>query len=482
MPGRSFYRFLLAGLLLLVGLALASGQEQSAVAPLVIEGAVEGAIGPATAHHISRLIDQAEERNAAALILRLNTPGGLTDSTREIISEILTSKVPIIGWVAPPGAHAASAGTYILYATHLAAMAPGTNLGAATPVQLGGFSGPDSGDGDEAGEGGGKGGDGGGGEGGAENGEREAGAKQAPPQGGAMERKVTNDAVAFIRSLAELRARNADWAESAVRDAASLPASEALKKHVIELIAGDLGTLLAKADGRTVAMQSGDIVLHLDGAMVEQVEQGAITRLLGVLSNPNIALILMMVGIYGIIFEFATPGSFGPGIIGVIALAIGLYSLNMLPLDYAGLGLIGLGVIMMVAEAISPSFGALGLGGIAAFVLGSAMLIDTDIPAYQVSWWLIGVVAVISGLVLILLLGVAWRAYRRGPTTSVTMIGARAEVLDWEAGRGHVWAEGERWSARGPVHLGRGEHVQVRALDGLTLLVRRGIADDEERE
>lgn len=471
MPGRSFHRVLLAGLLLLVGLALASGQEQPANAPLVIEGAVEGAIGPATAHHISRLIDQAEERNAAALILRLNTPGGLTDSTREIISEILTSKVPIIGWVAPPGAHAASAGTYILYATHLAAMAPGTNLGAATPVQLGGFPGPDSGDGDETGD-----------EGGAENGERDAGAKQAPSQGGAMERKVTNDAVAFIRSLAELRVRNADWAESAVRDAASLPASEALEKHVIELIAGDRAALLAKADGRTVAMQGGDIVLHLDGATVEQVEQGAITRLLGVLSNPNIALILMMVGIYGIIFEFATPGSFGPGIIGVIALAIGLYSLNMLPLDYAGLGLIGLGVIMMVAEAISPSFGALGLGGIAAFVLGSAMLIDTDIPAYQVSWWLIGVVAVISGFVLILLLGMAWRAYRRGPATSVTMIGARAEVLDWEAGRGHVWAEGERWSARGPRDLGKGEQVEVRALDGLTLLVERGIAGDEERE
>ncbi|HLS18381.1 MAG TPA: nodulation protein NfeD, partial [Paracoccaceae bacterium] len=322
--------------MLLVGSVLASGQDKPAEQQaLVIAGAVEGAIGPATAHHLSRLIDQAEERDAVALVLRLNTPGGLTDSTREIISEILTSNVPIIGWVAPPGAHAASAGTYILYATHLAAMAPGTNLGAATPVQMGGLPGPDPGDGDESG--------------GDSEGDEEAGAKQAPPQGGAMERKVTNDAVAFIRSLAELRGRNADWAESAVRDAASLPASEALEKHVIDLIAGDLATLLADADGRKVSMPGGDVVLHLDGATVEQVEQGAITRLLGVLSNPNIALILMMVGLYGIIFEFATPGSFGPGIIGVIALAIGLYSLNMLPLDYAGLGLIGLGVAMMVA-------------------------------------------------------------------------------------------------------------------------------------
>lgn len=466
-PGWSFHSVLLAAFVLLVGFALAPGQDKPAEqGPLVMAGAVEGAIGPATAHHIRRLIDQAEERDAAALVLRLNTPGGLTDSTREIISEILTSNVPIIGWVAPPGAHAASAGTYILYATHLAAMAPGTNLGAATPVQLGGLPGLDP---DE---------DSGGNEGSDEEGEE----KPAPVSGGAMDRKVTNDAVAFIRSLAELRGRNADWAESAVRDAASLPASEALEKHVIDLIAGDLAMLLVGADGRMVSMPAGDVVLHLDGAVVEQVEQGAITRLLGVLSNPNIALILMMIGLYGIIFEFATPGSFGPGIIGVIALAIGLYSLNMLPLDYAGLGLIGLGVVLMVAEAITPSFGVLGLGGIAAFVLGSAMLIDTDIPAYQVSWWLIGAVAAISGLVLILLLGIAWRAYRRGPATSVTMIGARAEVLDWAAGHGHVWAEGERWSARGPADLEREEQVHVCALDGLTLLVERGIADGEERE
>lgn len=468
MPGRSFQRAFLAALLLLAGLAMALGQEKPedtrhADAPLVIAGTVEGAIGPAAAHHIRRLIGEAEERGAAALVLRLNTPGGLTDSTREIISDILTSPVPIISWVAPGGAHAASAGTYILYATHVAAMAPGTNLGAATPVQMGGLPGLDPG---------------------ADDGEDDGEAK-SPPPGDAMTRKITNDAVALIRSLAEHRGRNADWAEAAVREGVSLSASEALREHVIDLIAGDMAALLEGADGLVVAMPGGEAGLHLKGAMVKEVEQGAITRLLGVLSNPNIALILMMIGIYGIIFEFATPGSFGPGIFGAIALAIGLYSLNMLPLDYAGLGLIGLGVAMMVAEAITPSFGALGLGGIVAFTLGSAMLIDTDIPAYQVSWWLIGAVAAVSALVLILLLGIAWRAYRRGPETTVTMVGARGEVLDWAKGRGHVWSEGERWSARGPTDLVRGEQVRVHALDGLTLLVERrvdGGADGKERE
>lgn len=463
-PGRSTLQMLLAAIMLLAGIVLAAAQEQPASTRLVVSGTVEGAIGPATAHHIRRLIARAEESGAEALLLRLNTPGGLTDSTREIISDILSSPVPIIGWVAPPGAHAASAGTYILYATHLAAMAPGTNLGAATPVQMGGMPGLEPGSDDRRGDDG-----------------EEAG-QTAAPAGDAMTRKITNDAVAFIRSLAEMRGRNADWAEEAVREAASLTASEALEKGVIDLVAANPASLLADADGRMVSMPGGDVMLNLDGAVIEEIEQGPITRLLGVLSNPNIALILMMIGLYGIIFEFATPGSLGPGIIGVIALAIGLYSLNMLPLDYAGLGLIGLGVIMMVAEAITPSFGALGLGGIVAFIMGSAMLIDTDIPAYQVSWWLIGTVAAVSALVLILLLGIAWRAYRRGPVTMVTVIGAQAEVLDWQEGRGHVWAEGERWSAKGPADLEQGEQVQVHELDGLTLRVGHENADGKERE
>lgn len=461
--GQWLRRTMFAAAAVMLGVTAGQVQEQPQnAAPLVLVGAVEGAIGPATERHVGKLLGEAEVRRAEMLVLRLDTPGGLTESTREIIQAILASPVPVIGWVAPSGAHAASAGTYILYATHLAAMAPATNLGAATPVRMGDMPGGKPG-GDAPEE--------------PPVAEEEAGdADPAPPLSGAdaMTRKITNDAVAFIRGLAELRDRNADWAEKAVREAASLSASAAVERGVVEFVAGDLETLLAGADGRTVALPGGDRVLDLDGAVVETIEPGAITRLLGVLSNPNIALVLMMIGVYGIIFEFVTPGTLGPGIIGAISLALGLYSLNLLPLDYAGLGLIVLGVALMVAEAFSPSFGVLGLGGLAAFVIGSAMLIDTDIPAYQVSWWLIGAIAAISGVVLILLVGIAWRAYRHAPAGVAPVIGSPAEVLDWTAGMGHVWAEGERWRATGPADLGRGERVRVAALDGLTLRVERG--------
>ncbi len=450
------------------GLGQIGGAGPADAPPLVLVGAVEGAIGPASVRHVERLVATAAERRAEALVLRLNTPGGLTNSTRDIIATILGSPVPVIGWVAPPGAHAASAGTYILYATHVAAMAPGTNLGAATPVQIGGMPGapepaPPGPEQEPSGPADGQDGD-----------APADPAARAPLSGAdAMAHKVTNDAVAFIRSLAELRGRNADWAERAVREAESLSATAAAAEGVIDYLAGDLETLLAKADGRSVELVGRSRVLNTAGAVVETVEVGAVTRLLAVLSNPNVALVLMMIGIYGLIFEFMNPGLVGPGVVGAISLTLGLFALNQLPLDYAGLALIGLGLAFMVAEAVSPSFGALGLGGIAAFVLGSAMLVDTDVPQYQISWWLIGVMAAVSGAVLVLLVGASWRAYRRAPASTSPMQGIFAEVLDWSGGAGHVRVEGERWNAVGPPDLTAGEAVRIEAVDGLTLTVAR---------
>jgi membrane-bound serine protease (ClpP class) len=418
--------------------------------------------------HVEKVIAKAAERKAEILILRLDTPGGLADAMRDIISEILSSTTPVVGYVAPPGAHAASAGTYILYATHIAAMAPGTNLGAATPVPISFPGASPLGDGKPRGGGSGSAAD-----------EEETADEPTPSErvrslapGEAMTAKATNDAVAFIRSLAEMHGRNADWAEQAVRVAASLSSAQALEKGVIDLVAADLDELLAALDGRTVSIGGTERVLAVRGVPVEWLEMDSITRLLGVLSNPNVALVLLMIGIYGIIFEFWTPGSIGPGLIGAICLTLGLYALNQLPLDYAGLALLGLGVAFMVAEAFTPTFGILGFSGLAAFVIGTTMLIDTDVPAYQISWWLIGVMAVLSGAVLIMVLGYTWRAYRRPAVSGAArMIGSEARVLDWSDGVGHVWVEGERWQASADHVLAEGDPVRVRRVDGLTLVV-----------
>jgi membrane-bound serine protease (ClpP class) len=385
---------------------------------------------------------------------------------RKIIAAILASPVPVVGWVAPPGAHAASAGTYILYATHVAAMAPGTNLGAATPVQLGGGGLPTGEDEDRQGD--------------AEDGE--GGDDKVPKD--AMEAKMVNDAVAFIRSLAELHDRNAEWAEKAVREGASLSAEQALKEGVIELMAGDAATLLDEIDGRTVTVGGAERTLATRGAVLEHLEPSFLTRTLSLLSDPNVAFLLLMIGVYGLIFEFSNPGSIGPGVVGAICLLLGLYALHQLPLDYAGLALLLLGIAFMVAEAVTPSFGVLGVGGLVAFIVGAAMLIDTDLPAYQLSWWAIAGAAAVSALLLILLLGYLWRTYRgRGRADGTGLIGAPATVLDWSAaagtqGEGHVWVHGERWAARGDPGLAPGEAVRVQALEGLTLVV--GHADAAE--
>ncbi|RUP10544.1 nodulation protein NfeD [Hyphomicrobium sp.] len=423
---------------------------------LALEIDIDGAIGPATARYVKEALATADERRAEIVILRLNTPGGLVTSMREIIADVLASRVPVVGFVSPSGAHAASAGTYILYATHVAAMAPGTNLGAATPVEIGapmpGLPGPPDKK-DQSGS--------------------DKGVTPAPSQD-AMTAKMTNDAVAFIRSLAELRGRNADWAEEAVREASSLSANAALKAGAIDLIAGDTTELLAKIDGRTVAVNGGAPEhLATRGLTIETLQPGWLIRLLSVITDPNVAVILMLVGVYGLIFEFTSPGAVAPGVVGTIALLLGLYALNLLPIDYAGLVLMLLGLTFLIVEAFNPTV-VLGLGGLAAFLLGTAMLFKVEAPGFRLSPAVVGVAAMLVFALVALVGRALWRARRRQPRVGgEAMQGLPAKILDWRAGEGHVRANGERWQARGDETFTPGETVEVATVSGLTLMVRR---------
>ena len=455
----------IAVLVLTLGPVAAPAQDTSArggaAGGIALLVDLNGVIGPASVRHVANAIEAAGERNVELLILRIDTPGGLATSMREMIADILASPVPVVGFVAPPGARAASAGTYILYATHLAAMAPGTNLGAATPIQIGGglpgLPSPQESDDDKSKE---------------ENGTSDEDKSDETQPGTAAERKAVEDAVAFIRSLAELRSRNMEWAEEAVRRGASLSANQALERNVIDVMAADVGDLLQVIDGKNVTIGRTERTLSTKGLSVVRVEPDFLTQALGVLANPNVALILMMIGIYGLIFEFANPGSIGPGIIGTICLVLGLYALNQLPLDYAGLALLLFGIALMVAEAFTPTFGVLGVGGLIAFVLGATLLIDTDVPAFQISWTVIGGTAILSGATLILLLGYVWRSYRRPVSAGAErLIGSEVEVLDWSHGEGHVWAEGERWNARADKPFKKGDKARVETLEGITLVL-----------
>ena len=426
---------------------------------LALTISVDGAIGPATARYVKDALTKAAERRAEVVVLRMNTPGGLSTSMREIITDVLASRVPVIGYVAPSGAHAASAGTYILYATHVAAMAPGTNLGAATPVQIGGplpglpDATPDKSDKD-----------------------KKDGSDEKPKTKDSMMAKATNDAVALIRSLAELRGRNADWAEKAVREAASLSANAALQEKVIDLIARDQAELLTQIDGRAVEIAGGETRrLATREAAREAMDPGWIARFLRVITDPNIAFILLLVGIYGMIFELSSPGAVAPGVIGAICLLLGLYALNMLPINYAGLGLILLGITLLVIEAFNPTV-VLGLGGIIAFVLGAVMLFEIEAPGYHLSWWTIGIAAAIFVSLILVVLGSLWRA-RKGPARlgAQAMRGLSAEILDWSESEGHVFTQGERWQARSTEAFKPGDVVEVANVVDLTLVVRRPV-------
>jgi membrane-bound serine protease (ClpP class) len=418
---------------------------------------VEGPIGPATADHMLRGLDKAQEAGAELVILRIDTPGGLDTSMRDMIKGVLAAQVPVLGYVSPSGARAASAGTYLLYASHVAAMAPGTNLGAATPVQIGSPGMPKPPVPQPEGE--------------AGTGNEDGG---VPPPATAMERKVINDAVAYIESLAQLRGRNVDWARKAVREGASLSAEDALELGVIDLVAESTTDLLEQVNGREVTIGAQTRTLETEGLAVYRHPVDWRSDFLAVITNPNIAYILMLVGIYGLIIEFYNPGFGLPGILGAVSLLLALYAFQVLPISYAGLGLILLGIALMVAEAFAPSFGVLGLGGIVAFVVGSIMLMDTELPGYQIAMPMIVAFALFSAGLLMFALGMIMRARRQSVVTGLDhLFGARATVESVNGGVAWVRLDGELWEAACEEPLAPDDPVTVQSIDGLTLRVNK---------
>ena len=434
---------------------------------------ISGAIGPGVADYVVRGLDKAAEEEAQLVVLAMDTPGGLDTAMRTIIKAILASPVPVASYVSPGGARAASAGTYILYASHIAAMAPGTNLGAATPVAVG-IGGSPGGDEpipkpDEGKK--------------AEK-EKVGDARQDKqpgkasrdepvlPASGAMTRKQVHDAAAYIRGLAELRGRNVAWAERAVREAVSLSAPEALEQKVIDIVAEDMDDLLAQVDGRKLKAGGEEQTLATKDATVVKQEPDWRNKLLTVISDPSIAYILLLLGMYGIFFELSNPGFGLPGMAGGISLLLALFAFQLLPVNYVALGLLILGLAFMVAEAFLPSFGILGLGGVVAFVIGSIMLIDTDLPGYGIPWGVIVPSAVVSVLIMVFAVGLALKARRRPVATgSEEMVGAEGTVLEDCDGEGWAHVHGETWRVACPQNLVKGARVKVVAVDGLSLKV-----------
>lgn len=449
---------LIALLLLLYGLGLppvAPGAE--APATQVVALRVDGIIGPATSDFIGRGLAKARAANAGLVVIEMDTPGGLDASMRAIIREILASPIPVATYVSPSGARAASAGTYILYASHIAAMAPATNLGAATPVAIGGTGGDGPSDADES----------------DEPGANDRPAKPRAPRRDTMKAKIENDAAAYLRSLAQLRGRNPDFAERAVREAASLSADEALKESVIDIVASDLTDLLDRLDGREVVLDSGNKVrLATAGAGVRHIDPDWRTGVLALLSNPQLALVLMMIGIYGLFFEFTSPGFGVPGVAGLICLLIALYAFQLLPVNWAGVALIAIGATLMLAEAFLPSFGALGIGGVIAFVVGGLFLMDTEAPGFGIPLAFIAALALVSAALILAVGGLAARTRKRAVVSGREALVGSVGVVTSSTPTG-VWAQvqGESWRIAAIEPLAPGDRVRVTGLSGLTLQV-----------
>jgi len=436
---RSATTWLMGLVLLAHAMGAAGAQAVPAAAPApaspgtVVLMELDGAIGPAAVDHVRRGLRLAAREQARLAVIQLDTPGGLDASMRDIVKDILASPVPVATFVAPDGARAASAGTYILYASHIAAMAPASNLGAATPVAIG---------------------------------------APTPAVPDTMAAKRLADASAYLRSLAQLRGRNADWGELAVRESASLSAAEALQKNVITLVAQDVADLLRQVDGREVRTAQGTLRLSTRQAQVLVFEADWRSRVLSVITEPSLALVLMMLGIYGLLFEFSNPGFVLPGVVGAISLLLALFGLQMLPVNYAGLGLIFLGVAFLIAEAFLPTFGALGVGGIAAFCIGAVLLIDNEAPGFGVPLWLVGALAVVSAGFVVVVAGAAARSRRRPPVLGVsTLVGATGELVEFADGEGWAQIQGDYWKVRGAQGLRAGRRIRVMRVQGLALQV-----------
>ena len=440
--------------LISVLIALAAVVPASAAGVTVLD--IKGPIGPATSSYIEHGIESAQTRGSKLIVLQMDTPGGLDTSMRDIIHAILASPVPVATFVSPSGSRAASAGAYILYASHIAAMAPATNVGAATPVSIGGEPPKEDPKAEPK-----------------SDKKPEAPVSNEPAQPGtAMERKAINDAVAYIRGLAELRGRNVEWAEQAVRGAVSLSASDALSKNVIDLIARDLPDLLTQLDGREIKVGNGTVKLATKAAVVEHAEPDWRTRLLAVITNPTIAYGLMLIGIYGLLLEGYNPGAVLPGVVGAISLLLALFAFQLLSVNYAGLALIAVGILMIVLEFFITSHGALGLGGLIAFVIGSIILLDSNVPGLRIGMPIIGGVATAGGLAMMGIVYVASRSLRRPVVTGEqAMIGATAEAVESFTDGGRVRYGGELWNARSNSPVQLGQRVRVVRVEGLLLWV-----------
>lgn len=471
-------RRVLAGAALVLGLAAAgwtiatraAAPETAMAKPAVFALRLQGAIGPATALHVQRGFERAAAQGAQLVVLSLDTPGGLDLAMRDIIKTVLASPVPVVGFVEPQGARAASAGTYILYACHVAAMAPATNLGAATPIEIG-LPAPGRPPADAPPRAP---------PGGAASAPPAAGAASAPPAD-AMAAKRVHDAAAYMRALAQLRGRNAEWAERAVREAVSLTARDALAQQVVDVVAEDLPDLLRQLDGRVLRSGGREFTLATAGAPVVRFDPDWRGRLLAVISDPSVALVLLMLGVYGLLFEFMNPGFVVPGVIGGVCLLLALFALQMLPINYAGLALIVLGIAFLVAEAFLPSFGILGIGGVAAFVFGALLLVDTESPEFGVPRALIAGLALTSAAVVLGIASMAAKARRRVVVGgSAAMVGATGELVETDGHEGWATIQGTSWRVRTSMGLRRGDRVRVLRAEGLTLDVEPDL--DQERE